>query len=164
MWRKIHIGIDERTPEIRMAVSIPATWATRPCCTSCSTRSPDQVIASVTGDGAFGSRRRHDAITARGAVAIISPRKNAKPWKIRHGRGGACNKALRASRRWAEQSGNDGPASTAGAASNEDALYESLGQRLAVRGFDRQVAGPQVRDAVVNRYTALGIAVRKLAG
>ena len=42
---------------------------------------PDQEIASVTADGAFDTRKCHDAIAARGAAAIIPPRKNAKPWK-----------------------------------------------------------------------------------
>ena len=42
---------------------------------------PDQQIAGVTADGAFDTRKCHDAIAPRGAVAIIPPRKNAKPWK-----------------------------------------------------------------------------------
>ena len=36
-------------------------------------------MASVTADGAFDTRKCHDAIAARGAAAIIPPRKNAKP-------------------------------------------------------------------------------------
>jgi hypothetical protein len=39
VWRKIHIGIDEQTLEIWAPSSPPETWATRPCCPSCSTRS-----------------------------------------------------------------------------------------------------------------------------
>jgi hypothetical protein len=42
---------------------------------------PEQEIASVTADGAFDTRKCHDAIAARGAAAIIPPRKNAKLWK-----------------------------------------------------------------------------------
>ena len=34
-----------------------------------------------------------------------------------------------------------------------------LGQRLMARDFDRQVAEVQIRIAVMNRYTALGIPV-----
>lgn len=34
-----------------------------------------------------------------------------------------------------------------------------LGQRLMARDFDRQVAEVQIRIAVMNRYTALGILV-----
>jgi hypothetical protein len=39
-----------------------------------------------------------------------------------------------------------------------------LGQRLMARDFDRQVAGVQVRIAVMNGYTALGIPVPKTVG
>jgi hypothetical protein len=39
-----------------------------------------------------------------------------------------------------------------------------LGQRLMARDFDRQVAEVQVRVAVLNRFTALGIPVTKVAG
>lgn len=42
---------------------------------------PDQEIASVTADGAYDTRKCHDAIAERGAHAVIPPRKNAKPWK-----------------------------------------------------------------------------------
>ena len=41
----------------------------------------DQAIASVTADGTFDTRKCHDAIAARGAAAILPPRKNAKPRK-----------------------------------------------------------------------------------
>ena len=39
-----------------------------------------------------------------------------------------------------------------------------LGQRLAARDFDRQVAEFQVRVAVLNGFTALGIPVTEAAG
>jgi hypothetical protein len=39
-----------------------------------------------------------------------------------------------------------------------------LGQRVRARDFDRQVAEFQVRVAVLNGYTALGIPVAKVAG
>ena len=73
----------------------------------------DQEIASVTADGAFDTRKCHDAIhcpatvclqtvrgAARGAAAIIPPRKNAKPWKPDTAGAIARNEALRASRRF----------------------------------------------------------------
>jgi hypothetical protein len=39
-----------------------------------------------------------------------------------------------------------------------------LGQRLMAQDFDRQVAEFQVRVAVLNGFTALGIPVTKVAG
>ena len=44
---------------------------------------PDQVIGGVTADGAYDTRKCHEAIAARKAQAVIPPRKNAKPWKPR---------------------------------------------------------------------------------
>ena len=42
---------------------------------------PDQDIGSVTADGAYDTRKYHEAIAARDAHAVVPPRKNAKPWK-----------------------------------------------------------------------------------
>lgn len=39
-----------------------------------------------------------------------------------------------------------------------------LGQRLMSREFDRQVAEVQIRVAVLNRFTALGIPMNTTAG
>jgi hypothetical protein len=39
-----------------------------------------------------------------------------------------------------------------------------LGQRLTTRDFDRHLAEVQVRVAIVNGYTALGIPVTKAVG
>lgn len=39
-----------------------------------------------------------------------------------------------------------------------------LGQRLMSRDFDRQVAEVQIRAAVLNRFTALGIPMAVAAG
>jgi hypothetical protein len=100
VWRKIHLGIDGQTPEIRAievtgsdvgdAPMLPELLAQIP---------PDQDIASVTADGAYDTRKCHDAIAGRGAHAVIPPRKNAKPWKADTAGAMARNEALRASRR-----------------------------------------------------------------
>jgi hypothetical protein len=39
-----------------------------------------------------------------------------------------------------------------------------LGQRLMSRAFDRRVAEVQIRAAVLNRFTALGIPMTAAAG
>jgi len=41
----------------------------------------DQNIGSVTADGAYDTRKCHEAIAAHNAHAVIPPRKNAKPSK-----------------------------------------------------------------------------------
>jgi hypothetical protein len=47
---------------------------------------------------------------------------------------------------------------------NEDALCEAARAALMARDFDRQVAEFQVRVAVLNGFTALGITVTKVVG
>jgi hypothetical protein len=42
---------------------------------------PERGIGSIIADGAINTRDCHDAVAARGAAAIIPPRKNAEPRK-----------------------------------------------------------------------------------
>ena len=42
---------------------------------------PGEEIGRFTADGAYDTRRCHDAIAARNAHAVIPPHKNAKLWK-----------------------------------------------------------------------------------
>jgi hypothetical protein len=92
--RKIHIGVDEQTLEIRAVESslANATGPKEPVDGSHVGDAPmlpdllgqipaDEAIGSVTADGAYDTRKCHDAIADRGAYAVIRPRKNAKPWK-----------------------------------------------------------------------------------
>jgi hypothetical protein len=82
VWRKIHIGIDEQTLEIRAAEVTTSDVGDAPMLPELLSQiPPDQEIASVTADGAYDTRKCHDAIAKRGADAVIPPRKNAKPWK-----------------------------------------------------------------------------------
>lgn len=81
-WRKVHLGIDAHTLEIRAievtdnsvgdAPMLPGLLAQIP---------PDEPIASVSTDGAYDTKDCHAAIAQRGAQAVIPPRKNGKPWK-----------------------------------------------------------------------------------
>lgn len=58
----------------------------------------DQDLASVTADGAYDTRKCHDAIAERGAHALIPRRKNARPWKTVTAGSIARNEALRTSK------------------------------------------------------------------
>ena len=101
VWRKIHIGIDEQTLEIHAAEFTTSDVGDAPLLPEFLDQiPPDREIASVTADGAFDTRKCHDAIAARGAAAIIPPQKNDKPWKADGAGAIARNEALRASRRF----------------------------------------------------------------
>jgi hypothetical protein len=82
IWRKIHIGIDEKTLEVRAVEVTTNNIGDAPMLPELLDQiPPDQDIGSVTADGAYDTRKCHDAIAARDACAVIPPRKNAKPWK-----------------------------------------------------------------------------------
>ncbi len=72
LWRKLHLGMDEETLEIRAVGVTTSNVGDAPML-------PDllehQDIATVTADGAYDTRRCHNVIAARGAAAIIPPRK-----------------------------------------------------------------------------------------
>jgi hypothetical protein len=101
VWGKIHIGIDEQTSEIRAAEFTTSDIGDAPMLPVLLDQiPPEQEIASVAAEGAFDTRKGHNAIAARGAAVIIPPRKNAKRWKPDTAGAIARNEALRASRRF----------------------------------------------------------------
>jgi hypothetical protein len=79
---KIHIGIDQKTLKIRAIESTSSSIGDAPVLPDLLNQiPPDEEIGSVTADGAYDTRKCHDAIAARNAYAGIPPRKNAKLWK-----------------------------------------------------------------------------------
>jgi len=125
----------------------------------------DQPLGIVTADGAYDTRACHAAIAARGAAAVIPPRKNGKPWKEITAGATARNGALRSCRRlgraiWKRWTGY-----------HRRSLVEAkmrclklLGERVMSRDFDRQVAELQIRAAILNRFTSLGTPLTQRAG
>lgn len=96
VWRKIHLGIDEETLEIRAVEITGSHIGDAPILLDLLGQIPeDEQIGSVTADGAYDTRKCHDAIAERGAHAVIPPRRNAKPWKTVTAGAMARNEALR---------------------------------------------------------------------
>jgi len=159
LWRKIHIGVDEQTLEIRAIEITGSNVGDAPMLPELLSQIPADVeVGSVTADGAYDTRKCHDAVADRGAHAVIPPRKNAKPWKPSTAGAIARNEALRASKYlgraiWRKWSGYH----RRSRAETKMHCVKLLGQSLMARDFDRQVAELQVRAAVLNGYTALGI-------
>ena len=166
VWRKIHLGIDEEALEIRAVEVTGSHIGDAPILPDLLDQIPqDQEIASVTTDGAYDRRKCHDAIADRGAHAFIPPRKNAKPWRTITAGAVARNEALRATKYlgralWRRWSGYHRRSHV----ETKMQCVKLLGQRLMARDFDRQVAELQVRIAVLNGYTALGIPVTEAVG
>jgi len=159
VWRKIHIGIDEQTLEVSAIEVTGNHIGDAPMLPALLNQIPsDQEIGSVTADGAYDTRKCHDAIAARNAHAIIPPRKNAKLWQPTSAGAIARNEAVRASKYlgralWRRWSGYHRRSRV------ETRMHciKLLGQNLMARDLDRQVAEVQIRAAILNGYTALGI-------
>ena len=158
VWRKIHLGIDEETLEVRAVEVTSSDVGDAPMLPELLSQIPfDQEIASVTADGAYDTRKCHDAIADRGAAAVISPRRNAKPWKTTTAGALARNGALRASKYlgralWRRWSGYHRRSRV----ETKMHCLKLLGERVRSRDFDRQVAELPIRAAILNRFTALG--------
>jgi transposase len=166
VWRKIHLGIDEQTLEVRAVEITGSHIGDAPVLPDLLSQIPaGEEIGSVTADGAYDTRKCHDAIADRGAHAVIPPRKNAKPWKTVTAGAVARNEALRAAKYlgraiWRNWSGYH----RRSRAETKMHCMKLLGQRLMARDFDRQVAEVQIRIAVMNGYTALGIPLTETVG
>lgn len=161
VWRKVHLAVDETTLEVRAVEITGSHVGDAPVLPDLLGQIPShETIGSVTADGAYDTRRCHDAIAEREAHAVIPPRRNARPWKKDSPGAAGRNEALRAAKRlgrtiWRQWSGYH-RRSRVEAKMN---CVKLLGQKLSARDFDRQTAELQVRIAILNRYTALGIPV-----
>ena len=166
IWRKIHIGIAEETLEVRAVEITSSNVGDAPVLPDLLNQIPsDQDIGSVTADGAYDTHKCHETIAARNAHAVIPPRKNAKPWKPTSAGAIARNEAVSAQRYlgrtlWRRWSGYHRRSRV----ETKMHCLKLMGQSLMARDFDRQVAEIQIRIAVLNRYTALGIPITAPVG
>ena len=157
-WRKVHLGIDAATLEIRAMEVTDNSIGDAPMLPNLLGQIPlEEQLASVSGDGAYDTKGCHEAIALRQADAIIPIRKNAKPWKVNRTGAEARNEILRATRRlgrtiWKKSSGYH----RRSLVETKMRCFKLLGERIMARDFDRQVAELQVRAAVLNRFTRLG--------
>ena len=147
IWRKIHIGIDEETLEVRAIEVTPSNVGDAPMLPELLSQIPnEQDIGSVTADGAYDTRKCHDAIANRNAYAVIPPRKNAKPWTPTSTGAVARNEAVQASRylgraiwrRWSEYHRRS-------RVETKMHCVKLMGKSLMARDFERQVAEIQIR-------------------
>lgn len=78
-WRKVHIGIDDGTLDIRAIEVTTNTTGDALILPDLMAQIPDdEIIVSVDGDGAYDTRNCHAAIAERGADPIIPARRNGR--------------------------------------------------------------------------------------
>lgn len=157
-WRKVHLGIDAETMEIRAieittnevgdAPVLPDLLAQIP---------PNEQIAIVGADGAYDTRKCHAAIAERHAEAVIPVRRNGQPWKEDGPGVDARNEALRAIKQlgrkiWKKWSGYH----RRSLVETKMHCFKLLGPRVASRTLDRQTTELKVRAKVLNRFSQIG--------
>jgi hypothetical protein len=79
-WRKLHLGVDEATGEILAAVVTTHAFPDGEVLNDVL-EAIDEPIEQVSSDGAYDHRHCYDEIEAKGAKAVIPPRKGAKIWQ-----------------------------------------------------------------------------------
>lgn len=158
-WRKLHLGVDERTGEIVAAVVTTNDIA------DCEVL-PDlleqieQDIEQVSGDGSYDTFDCYDTIVERGALATIPPRSNAKIQQ--HGNRKApphprdenlrfCRRIGR--KRWKKESGYHRRSLSE---TTMFRLKTIFGGRLRRRGFDAQAIELFLQCAALNRMIQSG--------
>jgi hypothetical protein len=157
-WRKVHLGIDASTLEIRAMEVTDNSISDAPVLPALLDQIPvDEKIASVSGDGAYDTKDCHETIGLRAAQAIVPTCKNAKPWKANRCGADARNEMLHTTLRlgraiWKKWSGYH----QRSLVETKMRCFKLLRERVMARDFDRQVAELQVQAAVLNRFTRLG--------
>ena len=157
-WRKLHIGIDTETIQIRAVQLTANNVSDSQVLEDLLAQIPlDEQIDSAYTDGAYDTKHCREVILDRDAYAIIPPRKNAKPWKDQQARSLERNELLKTVKRlgrslWKKWSDY-----------HRRSLVETkmhciklLGDKLTARSFPSQVNEIHARVAVLNKFTELG--------
>ena len=158
-WRKLHLGVDESTGEILAAVVTTNDYHDGEVLNDVL-EAIDEPIGQVSTDGAYDHRHCYDEIDAKGAKAVIPPRKDAKIWQ--HGNRKAKphprDENLRSIRkqgrkRWKQESGYHRRSMA------ETTMFRFktiFGGNLSARQFDNQAVELFIKCVALNRM--IGIA------
>ena len=155
-WRKLHIGIDAQTLQIR-ALCITSNEVTDAAVVADLLEQipGHESVLSLTGDGAYDTQPVYEAVIERGATPVIPPRKNARMRKgtaftHRNAAIAACQRLGR--RIWKVWSGYH----RRSLVETKMNCIKRLGERVMSRTFERQVNELHIRAAILNRFTELG--------
>ena len=157
-WRKVHLGIDADTMEVRAVEITGSRVGDAPMLPELLAQIPtEETISTLTTDGAYDTRASRAAIAARQACAVIPTRRNGRAWRETTLGARARNETLRAIRRlgrsiWRRWSGYH----LRSRVEAKMRCLKLLGERLMARDLDRQTAEIHIRIALLNRFTQLG--------
>ena len=155
-WRKLHIGIDAKTLQIRAICVTSNNVSDAAVIPDLLQQLPkDEVLHSLTGDGAYDTQPVYEALMECGVIPIIAPRKNAR---IRKGQAFVHRNAAIVARRrlgrsiWKYWIGYHRRSFV----ETKMNCIKRLGERLMSRTFERQINELHTRAAILNRFTELG--------
>lgn len=80
VWRKVHLAVDKDTGYIQAAATTASSVSDGQMLPSLLEQ-VEQSISQVSADGGYDSRGCYDAISKRGAKAVIPPRHGARIWQ-----------------------------------------------------------------------------------
>ena len=155
-WRKLHIGIDADTLQIRVICVTSNNVSDASVLPDFQEQLPlEETLQSLIGDGAYDTQPGYEAVIRHGAIPIIPPRKNARVRKgtvFEHR-----NAALAACRRlgrsiWKRWIGYH----RRSLVETKMNCIKRLGERVMSRTFERQVNELHIRADILNRFTELG--------
>ncbi len=153
-WRKLHLGVDEATGEILAAVATTNDFHDGEVLNDVL-QAIDEPIEQVSTDGAYDHCHCYDEIAAKGAKAVIPPRKDAVIWQHgnRKGKPHQRDENLRSIRkhgrkRWKRDSGYH----RRSIAETTMFRFKTIfGGNLSARKFDNQAVELFIKCAALNR-------------
>lgn len=159
-WRKLHIGVDEATGDILVSALTTADVSDGEVLPDMLDR-VDAPVTKLRADGSYDQKKDYSAIAARGAEALIPPRRRARIWQ--HGNSSDAplerDKHLRrirqvGRRRWKLESGYSRISFAETAFSRFKRFF---GGRLRARDFDNQATEAFLSVRALNIMTAVGM-------
>lgn len=158
-WRKLHLGVDEATGEILAAVVTTNDYHDGEVLNDVL-EAIDEPIEQVSTDGAYDQRHCYDEIAAKGAKAVIPPRKDAVIWQHGnrkekpHPRDENLRQIRKQGRkRWKRESGYH----RRSIAETTMFRFKTIfGGTLSARTFDNQAVELFIKCAALNRMIQMG--------
>lgn len=155
-WRKVHVGVDAATLEIKAVAMTTSTISDTEMLPELLEQIADP-IGPVGGDGGYDNISCYEAITKRRGKAVIAPRANARVWGNGQcdDRDAAVRRIRRVGRtRWKQEAGYHRRSL---AETTMWRLKRIFGERLTARQFESQAVEVFIRCKALNRMTALGM-------
>ena len=155
-WRKLHLMIEHRGQAV-VAASISGKELLDRHAVPGLLSQVEGRVSEVLGDGAYDYSVCYEAISERGARAIIPPKKRARLWGKPHA--GSRDANVKAMRRvglegWKEERRYHRRSLVETAMMRLKAIFSD---KLKSRTFDRQEVEARVRCAALNRMIGLGM-------